>query len=160
MAFGLSLAAFTQAHVVVSLVGIVSGLIMIAGMIMGKCLEGWTKTFLVSTVLTCLTGFLFPFHGVTPAIVLGVLTLIALLLADVALFGRELSGRWRGVFAISAVVAEYFNVFVLVAQLFAKVPALKAVAPTQASPLFGAAQLVVLALFVALGVLAFKRLKA
>ncbi|MGB7266960.1 MAG: hypothetical protein WBC92_15705, partial [Terracidiphilus sp.] len=109
------------------------------------------------TTLTSVTGFLFPFHGVTPAITLGVLSLIVLLLATVALYAGNLAGGWRGTFVISALLALYFNVFVLFAQLFAKVPALKAIAPTQSSPAFGITQLIVLVVFVVLTIRVFKR---
>jgi hypothetical protein len=103
------------------------------------------------------TGFLFPFHGVTPGIVIGILSLIVLLIAIVALYARGLAGAWRGTYVITASVALYFNFFVFIVQSFEKVPALKAIAPTQASPVFGMTQLVVMAVFVVLTILAFKR---
>jgi hypothetical protein len=116
-----------------------------------------TALFLVTTVLTSVTGFLFPFHGVTPGIVIGILSLIVLLIAIVALYARGLAGAWRGTYVITASVALYFNFFVFIVQSFEKVPALKAIAPTQASPVFGMTQLVVMAVFVVLTILAFKR---
>jgi len=159
MIFGLSITTFTFLHVVLSLAGIGAGLIALFGLISGKLLHRWTAIYLVTTVLTSVTGFLFPFKGVTPGIVLGILSLIVLLPAIVALYGRRLSGGWRGTYVITASLALYFNVFVLFAQLFAKVPALKSIAPTPESPAFGVTQLVVMAVFVVLTVLAFKRFR-
>lgn len=159
MILGLSIAAFTIFHVILSLVGIGSGFVAVFGLVNNRLLPRWTALFLITTILTSVTGFLFPFHGFDPAIGLGVLSLIVLLLATVALYGGKLAGSCRGTFVIAAVIAQYFNVFVLFAQLFAKVPALKAVAPTQSSPVFGATQLVVIAGFIVLGVLAFRRFR-
>ncbi len=156
MILGMSTAAFTLLHVILSLVGIGAGLIVVFGMIGAKRLPMWTALFLVTTTLTSLTGFLFPNKTVTPGIVLGILSMIVLLPAFVALYGRGLAGAWRGTYVITACIALYFNVFVLFAQLFAKVPALKAIAPTQASPVFGLTQLVVMAVFIVLTILAFK----
>jgi hypothetical protein len=111
-----------------------------------------TGFFLATTALTDITGFLFPFHGITPGIILGVLSMIVLLVAAIALYGGKLAGGWRGTYVVSASLALYFNVFVLFAQLFAKVPALKAIAPTQSSLAFGATQLVVLIAFIVLAI--------
>jgi len=159
MILGMSTAAFTLLHVIISLAGIGAGLIVVIGTIGAKRLPVWTALFLVTTALTSLTGFLFPNKTVTPGIVIGILSLIVLLLAAVALYGRNLAGAWRGTYVITACLALYFNVFVLFAQLFAKVPALKAIAPTQASPAFGLTQLVVMAVFIVLTTLAFKRFR-
>ncbi len=150
MVLGMSIQVFTLLHVILSLVGIATGLIAVVGLAGNKLSHGLTAFFLITTALTDITGFLFPFHGVTPAIVLGILSMIVLLLAAIALYGYKLAGGWSGTYAISASLALYFNVFVLFAQLFAKVPALKAIAPTQSSPVFGATQLVVLIVFVVL----------
>ncbi len=160
MILGLSISAFTLLHVIISLVGIGAGFVAVFGLMGGKLPRGWTALFLVTTVLTSVTGFLFPIHGVTPGIVLGILSLIALLLAIIALYGRGLAGAWRGTYVITASLSLYFNVFVLFAQLFAKVPALKAIAPTPASPAFGATQLVVMVLFIVLTVRAFKQFRS
>jgi hypothetical protein len=159
MILGLSLSTFTLLHVLVSLVGIASGLVVILGLIAGKRLPRWTALFLATTALTSLSGFLFPFNGVTPGIVLGVLSLVLLLVAVIALYRGRLAGAWRGTYVINATLALYFNFFVLIAQLFAKVPALKAIAPTQSAPAFGITQLIVMAIFVSLAVLAFKRFR-
>lgn len=160
MILGLSTTAFTILHVVLSLAGIGAGLIAVFGLIRAKLLSNWNAFYLFTAVLTSLTGFLFPFKGITPGIVLGVLSLGALLLAIVALYRRGLRGAWRGLYVIAACVALYFNVFVLFAQLFAKVTALKAIAPTPASPAFGVTQLIVMVAFIALTALAFKRFRS
>jgi len=159
MILGLSLSAFTFLHVLISLIGIGSGFVVVLGLIAGKRLPRWTALFLASTALTSLTGFLFPYKGFTPAIGLGILSLVLLLVAVLALYRGRLAGAWRGTYVINATLALYFNFFVLIVQLFAKVPALKAIAPTQSAPAFGITQLVVMAIFVSLTVLAFKRFR-
>ncbi len=144
-------------HVLLSFLGIASGLVVVVGLLDGKRLGGWTTLFLASTVLTSVTGFFFPFHKLLPSHILGILSLVALTLAMMALYGLRLAGVWRRIYVISAVIALYFNVFVLVVQLFEKVPELRALAPTQASPLFLVVQLFVLLTFVSLGVMATQR---
>ena len=156
MILGMSTSAFTLLHVILSLAGIGAGFVAISSLAANKLSRGWTGFFLATTALTSITGFLFPFHGVTPGIVLGVLSMIVLLLAAAALYGGKLGGSWRGTYVVSAVLALYFNVFVLFAQLFDKVPALKAIAPTQSSPAFGITQLIVLAAFVVLAIKSFR----
>ena len=155
MILGMSTQVFTLLHVIISLAAIATGLIAVLALPANK-LSGLTGFFLSTTALTSITGFLFPFHGVTPGIILGILSLIVLLLAAIALYAGKLSGSWRGVYIVSATVALWFNVFVLFAQLFAKVPALKAIAPTQSSPAFGATQIVVLAAFIVLAIRSLK----
>jgi hypothetical protein len=155
MILGMSTHLFTLIHVALSLLGIAAGLVAIIALT-GNKISGLTGFFLITTALTSITGFLFPFHGVTPGIVLGILSMIVLLLAVVALYAGKLRGGWRGTYVISATLALYFNVFVLFAQLFAKVPALKAIAPTQSSPAFGGTQLVLLVLFIVLAVRSLK----
>ena len=151
---------FTSIHVLISLAGILSGLCVLFGLLTAKRLEGWTKLFLTTSVGTSATGFLFPFHGLTPAIVAGILSLLVSAAAIFARYGRQLAGAWRATYVISAVFALYLNVFVLVAQSFLHVPALKAIAPTQNDPPFKLTQLVVLVAFIALamaGVLRFRK---
>jgi len=143
--------AFTVFYVGLSLIGIGSGLVVIYGLLKARPLPGWTKLFLATTAATSATGFFFPFNGLTPALVLGVLSLVVLLIASLALYRHRLLGTWRRTYAITAVVALYFNVFVLVVQLFRRVPALNAMAPTQSGPPFQIAQLVLL-LFAAIGI--------
>jgi hypothetical protein len=159
MILGMSLAAFTTLHVVISLIGIASGFVVVFGMMGGKRLPAVTMLFLVTTALTCLTGFLFPLKSVTPAVILGILSILVLLVATIALYGRHLAGAWRGTYVISAIVALYFNFFVLIVQSFQKVPALNALAPTQSEGPFKIAQLLALVVFIALGTLAFKRFR-
>jgi DMSO/TMAO reductase YedYZ heme-binding membrane subunit len=145
---------FTIVHVLISLIGIGSGLVVLAGLLAGRRLDGWTALFLVSTVATSVTGFFFPFHGFTPAIAVGIISLLVLAVTSFARYGRRLAGAWRWVYVVTAMVALYLNVFVLIVQLFQKVPALKALAPTQSEPPFLLTQLIVLALFVVLAVVA------
>lgn len=148
---GLSFGAFTFVHVMLSVVGIVAGLFVVGGLASGKRLDGWIGIFLVTTLLTNITGFLFPFRVLMPSHILGGISLLIIPVCLYALYGKQLEGGWRKVFVITAVTALYFNVFVLIAQLFAKVPGLIVVSPTQQTPLFGATQLVLLIIFVAIG---------
>jgi hypothetical protein len=152
MTFGMTV--LTLVHVVISLVGILSGFVVVFGLLASKRLDGWTAVFLTSTVLTSVTGFLFPIHRLTPGHVVGVISLIVLAVAIYARYQRRMAGGWRQSFVISSVIALYLNVFVLIVQMFRKVPALKAMAPTQSEAPFKIAQLVVLALFVVLAILA------
>ena len=143
---------YTIIHVLISLVGIFTGLIVLFGMLAGKRLDGWTKWFLITTVLTSVTGFFFPFHGFTPAIALGIMSLIVLAVAIFARYPRQLAGSWRWIYVVTAVITLYLNVFVGIVQAFEKIPALKAIAPTQTEPPFKLTQLIVLALFILLGI--------
>ena len=149
-----NLSPFTKLHVVISLIGIVSGLVVMSGLLVGQKLNRWSALFLISTTLTSVTGFFFPFHGVTPAIVVGLISLVLLAIAIVARYARHLAGAWRWIYVLSVMIVLYLNIFVLVVQLFQKVPALKAMAPTQSEPPFAVTQLVVLGLFVLLTIVA------
>ena len=144
------MAAFTLFHVALSLIGIVSGFVVLFGLLSAKRLDGWTALFLATTVLTSVTGFLFPFHGITPGIVVGCISMVLLAIAILARYALHLAGPWRPIYVVTAMLAEYLNVFVLVAQAFDKVPALKALDPTKSGPPFKATQGVVLVLFVVL----------
>ncbi len=148
------LAAFTLFHVAISLVGIFAGFIVAAGLLTAKRLDGWTAIFLVFTVATSVTGFMFPFHGFKPSYVVGGISLLILLVAIVARYSRRMAGPWRWIYVVTAMIAFYLNVFVLIVQSFMKVPALRALAPTQTEPPFKLTQLVVLAIFVVLTVVA------
>ena len=159
MILGISTRTFTLIHVLLSLAGIGSGLIVVFGLLNRRMLNGWTAIFLVTTVLTSVTGFLFPFHEITPGIILGILSLIVLAATIAARYAFHLSGLWRSTYVITALIALYFNCFVAVVQSFEKVPALHALAPTQKEPPFLAAQLVLLLAFVTLGVLSVKKFK-
>jgi hypothetical protein len=146
-------ATFTLIHVVISLIGIVSGLVAVLGFLMAKRLDGWNALFLASTVATSVTGFLFPFHGFLPSHGVGIISMVLLLIAIYARYSGHLAGGWRRTYVITATISLYLNVFVLVVQSFQKVPALKAMAPTQSEPPFKAAQGTVLLLFIVLGIL-------
>ena len=148
------LTAFTIAHVVISLVGIVAGLVVVYGLLTSKRLDGWTAVFLASTVATSVSGFFFPFVRFTPAHAVGIVSLLLLPVTIYARYGRHLAGHWRAIYVITAMIALYLNVFVLVVQAFLKVQALKALAPTQAEPPFALTQGTVLVLFVVLGIVA------
>jgi hypothetical protein len=154
---GMTTSTFTLVHVLLSLVGIGSGFLVVYGLLRGKRFDGATAIFLITTVLTSLTGFLFPFEHLLPSHVVGILSLVVLAVAILARYALHLAGAWRWIYVVSAVLALYLNVFVLVAQAFMKVPALKALAPTQSEPPFLVAQLVVMALFLVLGIFAVKR---
>jgi hypothetical protein len=153
------LATYTLVHVVISLVGIASGLVVLFGLLKGRRLDRWTLVFLASTVATSVTGFGFPFQRFLPSHAVGIVSLIALALAIYALYTRRLAGAWRRIFVGGAVLSLYLNVFVLVVQLFLKVPALNALAPTQSETPFQLTQLVALALFAALGATAVVRFR-
>lgn len=155
----LGMTPLTFVHVVLSLIGIFSGFIVVFGMLTAKRLDGWTALFLATTVATSVTGFLFPFHGFLPSHVLGILSLLVLPVAIVARYGCQLAGGWRRTNVITAMIALYLNVFVLIAQLFMKVPALKAMAPTQSEPPFKLTQLVALVFFVVLTIAAAKKFR-
>jgi hypothetical protein len=159
MVFGMSLATYTALHVAVSLVGIGSGLVVLFGLLRNLRFPGWTALFLATTVLTSVTGFGFPVAHFLPSHGVGILSLIALVGAIVALYQFHLKGGWRRTFVICSMVALYFNCFVLVVQSFEKMPALKTLAPTQTEPPFAIVQLVVLALFVGAGIQAAKRFR-
>src|ERR1700693_35620 len=148
------LSIFTFTHVVISLIGIFSGLVVACALINAKQLDRWTSVFLWTTVLTSVTGFMFPFHGFQPSYVVGAISLLVLALSLFALYRRHLEGGWRRSYVISAMTALYLNVLVLVVQLFRRVSALKALAPTQTEPAFKITQLIVLLVFLALTVLA------
>ncbi|MGA8731031.1 MAG: hypothetical protein WB608_19905 [Terracidiphilus sp.] len=160
MVLGMSLPTFTFLHVLMSLIGIVAGFVMVIGLIGGKLFPRWTGIFFIATALTILSGFLFPYKGFTPAIGVGVLSLLVLLLAIIARYVRHLAGAWRSTYVITAILALYFNFFVLIVQSFEKIPALKALAPTQSEPPFKLAQLATLVLFVVLTTVAYRRFRA
>jgi hypothetical protein len=153
---GMPAATYTLIHVLISLVGIASGFVVLFGLIGGKRLDGMTAIFLTTTVLTSVTGFFYPFHGDTPAINLGVLSLVVLAIAIAARYALHLAGPWRTTYVITAMIALYFNCFVLVVQSFEKISGLKALAPTQKEPPFAIAQGLVLVAFIVLIVYAVK----
>jgi uncharacterized membrane protein SirB2 len=156
MILGLSASTFTSVHVALSLVGIGSGAIALYGMVGGRKFDGWIALFLVTTVLTSVTGYFFP-SSFQPSHVVGAISLVVLGAAILGLYVFHLAGPWRWIYVVGAVVALYFNVFVAIVQAFRKVPALTALAPTQSEPPFLVAQLAALAIFIVLGVMAVRR---
>lgn len=148
MILGMSTSTFTLVHVLLSLAGIGSGLVILYGLLNARRLNGWTTVFLVTTVATSVTGFLFPIEKLTPGLVIGGLSLVLLALAIVARYQFQFLGGWRRIYVISATIALYFNVFVAVVQSFEKVPFLRAAAPTQKELPFSVTQFVVLMAFV------------
>ncbi len=150
MTLGMSLETFTLVHVLISLLGIGAGFGVLFGLMQSVPSGGWTVLFLASTVLTSVTGFMFPFTTFLPSHGVAVISVVLLAVALFALYGRRLAGAWRGVYVVTAVLALYFNVFVLVVQLFLRLPALNALAPKGAEPAFAITQGIVLLVFVAL----------
>jgi len=142
---------FTLIHVVISVLGIIAGLVVVGGLMAGARLDGWTALFLVTTILTSVTGFGFPFTKVAPPHVVGALSLVVLAVCLAALYWKQLEGGWRATYVITAVAALYLNVFVLVVQLFVKTPPLAQLAPTQQEAPFVLTQGLVFVLFVWLG---------
>ncbi len=138
-------------HVAVSLIGIATGFAVIAGFLNSKLLNGWTAAFLATTVATSATGFLFPFKGVTPGIIFGLISLPLLTVAIYARYPKHLEGPWRLIYILTAFLAQYLNFVVLIVQSFQKIPTLHDLAPNQNEAPFLAAQLVSLVAFVALG---------
>ena len=151
---------FTLVHIAIGIAGIASGFGLLAGLVAGNLFPRWAAAFLTTTIATSVTGFFFPFHGVTPGIAIGVISLFALAAACYALYVRRLNGAWRGVFVVTAVLSLYFNAFVLVAQLFQKNPALVEIAPEPSAPASAITQAVVLGVFAWLGTVAFQRFRA
>jgi len=143
----------TPVHVAISLIGILSGLVVVLGFLSAKRLDSWNAIFLITTVLTSATGFLFPLHKLLPSHILGILSLVVLAVALFARYSRSLTGGWRRTYVIASLIALYFNVFVLIVQSFQKVPTLKALAPTQSEPPFVVAQVACLLLFVVLTIM-------
>lgn len=161
MVLGMSLQTFTVLHVIITLIAIVSGLIVLLGMLGSRRLPGLTALFLLTTVLTSVTGFLFPIHGFTPALALGVISMVVLAVALFALYGRHLAGAWRWIYVATAVLALWFNIFVLIVQLFEKIGFLNAAAPQVGPPFpepvnthFAIAQGVTLVVIAVLGLIA------
>ena len=152
MILGMSLALFTQVHVAISLIGIAAGFLVIFGMFASKKLPALTALFLIMTVLTSVTGFFFPFHGITPGIVVGVISLVVLAVAVLAW-----QKKWATTYIVMATIAEFFNVLVLIVQSFQKIAPLHALAPKGTEPITNVAKVLALVLFVTLGWVAVRR---
>ncbi|QHP67630.1 hypothetical protein EI171_09405 [Bradyrhizobium sp. LCT2] len=164
MVLGLSLPVFTMVHVIISLIAIVAGLVVMFGLLGSKPMPGLTAIFLLFTILTSATGFLFPFKELLPSHIIGIISLVLLAIACIALYGMKLAGVWRPVYIVTAMISLYFNVFVLVIQSFLKVPALAALAPAvppapPSGPVFAVVQGIVLVFFVVLTIGAWRRFK-
>jgi hypothetical protein len=162
MVLGLTLPAFTLVHVIISLIGIVAGLVVMFGLLGSKSMPGLTAVFLLFTILTSITGFLFPVEKLLPSHMIGILSLVLLAIACIALYGLKLAGVWRPVYIVTAMVSLYLNVFVLVIQSFLKVPVLAALAPAvppapPSGPVFAVVQGIVLVFFVLLTIGAWRR---
>lgn len=159
MMLGLSLSAVTTLHVVISLVGIVTGLIVLSGLFKSQSMPGMTAIFLITTILTNATGFMFPFEKLLPSHVIAIISLVLLAIACAALYSMKLSGAWRSIYVITAITSLYLNIFVLVIQSFLKIGFLHALAPSVPSsePPFAIVQGVVLVLFVIAGIAAVRR---
>src|SRR5947208_14585710 len=142
MILGMTTSTFTLVHVLISLVGIASGLVVVFGLLTGKRLDGWTALFLAATVATSLTGFAFPFDHLLPSHKVGIISLVVLAVAILARYAFHLSGAWRRLYVITAVAALYLNVFVRLVQSFLMVPALLALPPKHIEPSFVVPQLV------------------
>jgi hypothetical protein len=155
--FGMT--TYTSVHVVISLVGIGSGLVVLLGLLADKRLNGWTALFLATTVATSVIGFGFPFVQLLPSHIVGIISLAVLAVAILERYLRRLAGAWRWIYVLSAVVALCLNVFVLIVQAFLKVSALNALAPTQSEPPFKLTQGVVLVIFILLGIVAARRFR-
>ena len=159
MILGMTTSTFTLVHVLISLAGIGSGLIVVYGLLTAKRLDGWTAIFLATTILTSLTGFLFPVEHILPSHIVGIISLVVLAVALVARYARHMERSWRWIYVVCAVLALYLNVFVAVVQSFMKIPAVHALAPTQKEPPFLIAQLAVMAIFVVIGIFAVKKFR-
>jgi hypothetical protein len=154
-----NITTFTLIHTLISLIAIVAGLVVVGGLMAGTRLDGWTGLFLVTTALTSITGFGFPFTRLLPSQDIGIISLVVLVPVIFALYRKHLEGAWRGVYVVGSVLLLYLNVFVLVDQLFKRIPALIVLAPTHKEPPYVVTQLLVMALFVVLGIAAFKRFR-
>jgi hypothetical protein len=161
MILGMSLSTFTTVHVIISLIAIVSGIIVMFGILGSNRMPGLTAIFLLFTILTSATGFLFPFDKLLPSHMIGILSLVLLAIACIALYGLKLSGAWRWIYASTAMVSLYLNIFVLVIQSFLKVPALTALAPGNppSGPAFAVIQGIVLVFFVLVIIGAIRRFR-
>ncbi len=154
MILGVTTSTYTFIHVLLSLVGIGSGLVVVSGFIAAKRLDGWTALCLTSTLATIVTGFGFPFDHLLPSHIVGIISLLVLAVAIPARYALHRSGAWRWIYVVCAVIALYLNVFVGIVQAFLKVSALRTIAPTQSEPPFVVTQLFVMALFIVLAIAA------
>src|SRR5216683_3395586 len=161
MILGMSLSTFVTVHVIISLIGIVAGIIVMFGLLGSNRMPGLTAIFLLFTILTSATGFLFPFDKLLPSHIIGILSLVLLAIACIALYGMKLSGAWRWIYVLTAMISLYLNVFVLVIQSFLKVGPLHALAPSvpPSEPPFAVVEGIVLLFFVVVIIGAVRRFR-
>ncbi len=161
MVFGMSLATFTLLHVIISLVGVVAGLVAMVGLLTSNPLRGWTALFLATTILTSVTGFFFPVEKLLPSHIIGIISLVLLAIACLALYGKKLSGSWRWIYVLTAMLSLYLNVFVMIIQSFLKIAPLHALAPGNppAGLSFAVAQGIVLVFFVVVIIAAVRKFR-
>jgi len=157
MTWGIPTHVFLQIHVALSVIALVAGLVVLYGLLKGRALGGWLELFLVTIILTSVTGFPLPPFGLDPPRMVGILSLILLAIALASIYVFRVSGPWRWIFVVTALTALYLDAFVGVIQAFAKLPALHALAPTGSEPPFLIVQVIVLVIFVVLGFLAARR---
>jgi hypothetical protein len=164
MILGMSLSTFTTVHVIISLIGIVSGIIVMFGLLGSNRMPGMTAIFLLLTILTSATGFLIPpllSEKLLPSHMIGILSLVLLAIACIALYGMKLSGAWRWIYVVTALLSLYLNVFVLIIQSFLKIPSLTAVAPGNppSGPVVAVVQGIVLVFFILMIIGAIRRFR-
>ena len=157
MTWGIPTDIFLDIHVALSLIALVLGLIVLYGLLSGEVLGAWTVLFLLALILTSVTGFPLPPFGLDPPRMVGILSLILLAIAVLAIYAFRLRGAWRWIYVVTAMAALYLDAFVGVIQAFAKLTFLHSLAPTQSEPPFLIAQVIVLVIFVVLGFLAVRR---
>jgi hypothetical protein len=155
----MNITTLTLVHTIISIVAITAGLVVVGGLIAGARIDGWTGLFLVTTALTSITGFFFPFTKLSPSQWIGIISLVVLPFVLAARYWKHLLGAWRGIYVVGTVLVLYLNFFVLMVQLFRRIPALIVAAPKQTEPPFVLSQLLVMALFAWLGVAGFRRFR-
>jgi hypothetical protein len=157
MVLGMSVSTFTILHVIISLIAIAAGYVVVCEWLNSKRMGFWNTLFLATTVLTTVTGFMFPGLTLTPAVITGIISSIVLVIALYAFYARHMSGGWRTTYIVTALIALWLNSFVLVVQTFQKIAFARALAPTQSEPPFLIAQVALLIVVIALGFLAVRR---
>ena len=155
----IDITTLTLVHTVISIVAIAAGLVVVGGLIAGVRIDGWTGIFLVTSALTSITGFFFPFTQLLASHWVGIISLLILPFVIAARYWKQLRGGWRGTYVVGTVLVLYLNFFILLVQLFRRIPALLVAAPKQTEPPFVLTQLLVLALFAWLGFAAFRRFR-
>ena len=155
----MNITTLTLVHTIISIVAITAGLVVVGGLIAGARIDGWTGLFLITTALTSITGFFFPFTKLSPSQWIGIISLLVLPFVLAARYWKHLLGAWRAIYVVGTVLVLYLNFFVLMVQLFRRIPALIVAAPKQTEPPFVLSQLLVMALFAWLGIAAFRRFR-